>query len=86
MDLAMAMAVTLFGMFAASTVYFFYKLERWSGVLHRLLCSTKASGPLSDSPAGHHAVRFTSFCWFHRAAIHGGPFLFLRRNNGFELW
>jgi len=28
MDLAMAMAVTLFGMFAASTVYFFYKLER----------------------------------------------------------
>jgi len=28
MDLAMAMAGTLFGMFAASTVYFFYKLER----------------------------------------------------------
>lgn len=28
MDLAMAMGVALFGMFAASTVYFFYKLER----------------------------------------------------------
>ncbi|MBB4511936.1 biopolymer transport protein ExbB/TolQ [Paraburkholderia fungorum] len=28
MDLAMAMGLTLFGMFAASTVYFFYKLER----------------------------------------------------------
>ncbi|WP_152530814.1 hypothetical protein [Paraburkholderia dilworthii] len=28
MDLAMAMGVTLFGMFTASTVYFFYKLER----------------------------------------------------------
>jgi hypothetical protein len=27
MDLAMAMGVALFGMFAASTVYFFYKLE-----------------------------------------------------------
>jgi len=31
MDLAMAMGVALFGMFTASTVYFFYKLERWSG-------------------------------------------------------
>jgi hypothetical protein len=28
MDLAMAMGVALFGMFTASTVYFFYKLER----------------------------------------------------------
>jgi hypothetical protein len=28
MDLAMAMGVALFGMFAASTVYFFHKLER----------------------------------------------------------
>ncbi|PQV51819.1 hypothetical protein B0G83_10427 [Paraburkholderia sp. BL21I4N1] len=28
MDLAMAMGVALFGMFAASTVYFFYKIER----------------------------------------------------------
>jgi hypothetical protein len=28
MDLAMAMGVALFGMFAVSTVYFFYKLER----------------------------------------------------------
>jgi hypothetical protein len=28
MDLAMAMGVALFGMFALSTVYFFYKLER----------------------------------------------------------
>jgi len=28
MDLAMAMGVALFGMFAASTAYFFYKLER----------------------------------------------------------
>jgi hypothetical protein len=28
MDLAMAMGVALFGMFAASTIYFFYKLER----------------------------------------------------------
>jgi len=28
MDLAMAMGVSLFGMFTASTVYFFYKLER----------------------------------------------------------
>jgi len=28
MDLAMAMGVTLFGMFAGSTVYFFYKLAR----------------------------------------------------------
>ncbi|MDR6480842.1 UNVERIFIED_ORG: hypothetical protein ABIC72_001907 [Burkholderia sp. 1988] len=28
MDLAMAMGVALFGMFAASTVYFFYQLER----------------------------------------------------------
>jgi hypothetical protein len=28
MDLATAMAVALFGMFAGSTVYFFYKLER----------------------------------------------------------
>ncbi|MFM0337782.1 UDP pyrophosphate phosphatase [Paraburkholderia fungorum] len=28
MDLAMAMGVALFGMFAASTVYFFYTLER----------------------------------------------------------
>ncbi|MGF6534366.1 MULTISPECIES: hypothetical protein [Paraburkholderia] len=28
MDLAMAMGVALFGMFAASTVYFFYKLDR----------------------------------------------------------
>jgi hypothetical protein len=27
MDLAMAMGVALFGMFAASTIYFFYKLE-----------------------------------------------------------
>jgi hypothetical protein len=27
MDLAMAMAVALFGMFAVSTIYFFYKLE-----------------------------------------------------------
>ncbi|MFL9905869.1 hypothetical protein [Paraburkholderia sp. RL17-337-BIB-A] len=28
MDLAMAMGLALFGMFAVSTVYFFYKLER----------------------------------------------------------
>jgi hypothetical protein len=28
MDLAMAMGVALFGMFAASTVYFFYQLGR----------------------------------------------------------
>jgi len=28
MDLAMAMAVALFGMFAVSTVYFFHQLER----------------------------------------------------------
>ena len=28
MDLAMAMGVALFGMFAASTVYFFHKLDR----------------------------------------------------------
>jgi hypothetical protein len=28
MDLAMAMGVALFGMFTASTAYFFYKLER----------------------------------------------------------
>jgi hypothetical protein len=27
MDLAMAMGVALFGMFAVSTIYFFYKLE-----------------------------------------------------------
>jgi len=28
MDLAMAMGVALFGMFAVSTVYFFHKLDR----------------------------------------------------------
>ncbi|MEW6341598.1 MAG: hypothetical protein AB1704_13060 [Pseudomonadota bacterium] len=28
MDLAMAMGMALFGMFAGSTVYFFYKLDR----------------------------------------------------------
>lgn len=28
MDLAMAMGVVLFGMFTASTVYFFHKLDR----------------------------------------------------------
>jgi len=28
MDLAMAMGVALFGMFAVSTVYFFYQLGR----------------------------------------------------------
>jgi hypothetical protein len=28
MDLAMAMGVALFGMFAGSTIYFFYKVAR----------------------------------------------------------
>ena len=36
MDLAMAMGVALFGMFAASTVYFFYKLTA-DRVRHRLV-------------------------------------------------